>query len=258
MKNVTLRLCAAMMLTSLPLLGCGNGDSAGAVSISDNFDDEQIDAAKWGPDVPQCDRCDSEFVEQDGVIELIGDGDYVDHPWIASRFPYDSDWEVEVEVENTIDSAENGQFPSIGLSVFNDGDHGDKVRFDLYTDDGLQYRGFYVQAFEDYFAEHTSDTHELPGLTKGALRVRFDSITKVLTIYYDADSTDGYQWVEFRTIDVTNNGPADFAVRWDMVTGVDWFSVSVHGIGNDLESGMLRADNFRTIGGFRPDLSGPP
>lgn len=255
MRNVLLHLCAALALASLPLAGCGSGDSADAVSISDDFDDERIDPAKWGPDEADCELCDSEFVEQDGVIELLGSGGYVDHPWIATLFPYDSDWEVHVDVENTVDpfsGGEFGQYPSIGLSVFNHSDRGDRVRYDLYTDSRRHYRGYYLDAREDGGTEAVSDTHELAGLTTGALRVRFDSIAKQLAFSHDVDSTDGYQWTEFRVVDVRNEGPADIGLQWNMVSGTDWFSVSVHAIGNDLESGMLRADHFRTIGGFRP------
>jgi hypothetical protein len=251
-NRVTLECIAVLALLAAPLAGCGNGDSAGGVSVSDNFNDDRKDPEKWGPD-EQLEFSDGVFSETDGVLEMTGSPDwYLDRPWIATLFPYDSDWEVQVDLENAIDlDGSYGQFPSIGLAVFKDGDHDNRLRCELYTDTRFHYRGFYLSTWEDGFGEATHDSHELFGLTTGAVRVRFDSTAKLLTVYYDEDSTDGYEWTTFYVVSIGGDSPADTYLDWSM-SDTDRFSVSLFGTGSHITSGLLRADNFETVGGFRP------
>jgi hypothetical protein len=154
MRNITLGLCAALALSTTVLAGCGNGDSAGAVSISDNFNDGVKDLEKWGDDVDDTER--KAFTERDGKL----------------------------------------------------------------------------------------------GLVAGTLRVRFDPITKVLSLFFDVSQADADDWIPFRTISVGDTA-AQKSVDWSM-TETDFFSISVYGLGVDVEEGTVRADNFTTIGGFRP------
>jgi hypothetical protein len=250
MSRSAFGLCAALFLSGATLAGCGNGDPAGAVSISDDFDDNTKNLAKWGSD-----RGDEDgvFSERDGALEYSGGGTYLDRPWIATEFPYDSDWEVQVDIEHVVESHE---IVSLGLGVFHVGDHGDRIRYELYSDSfDEQYRGFFVELWEDDFHEVQSDSDEIPDLTTGALRIRWDSMSKLLMLYYDEDSTDGYAWTFFEAISEGEEGhpAADQNVDWDM-TDADRFSITIYGYvsAGDVPAGELRADNFVTVGGFRP------
>jgi hypothetical protein len=115
---------------------------------------------------------------------------------------------------------------------------------------GRSRRGFYVDLYEDGHPDTIADEYDLPGLVAGTLRVRFDPITKVLSLFFDVSQADADDWIPFRTISVGDTA-AQKSVDWSM-TETDFFSISVYGLGVDVEEGTVRADNFTTIGGFRP------
>ena len=88
-----------------------------AATVGDDFDDAIKDSAKWGKDE----------VDGKGVLTEInqrleytttGKGtashDSVDRPWRATRFFYDTDWAVQIDVANTTSS---GPFSSFGIDI---------------------------------------------------------------------------------------------------------------------------------------------
>lgn len=248
MKKFTLGACAALALACAPLYGCGTDGPTGPRTVSDNFDDGKKDSKKWGEDSDQSSE-DGAFHERDGVLEATGSTYYyLDRPWIATQFPHDGDWEVQIDLENAVDpeDEEKGQYPSMGIAVFNEADRSHRFRYELYTDTHDHYRGFYLDVID-----LAGDTHEIPDLTRGAVRIVFDSEAELLRLYYDVDTDDGYQWVAFHTISIGEGGPATKYVDWEM-TDADRFSVSVYANGGDLVPGELRADNFVTTGGVKP------
>jgi len=252
MKQVTFACWATLVLFAAPIAGCGNGDSAGSLRIADNFDDNSKDSEKWGPDVSDDSRAN--FAETDRTLEYTGRGDHLDRPWIASFMPYNAVWEVQVDIANlAVSPYSSAQRSSLGLAVYQSDDHGNTIRYELYSDfHQVPYRGFHVDIREDGYP-HVAADDEIPDLSAGALRVAFDSTLQLLNLSYDEDTSDGYAWVPFVSISVGTGPSADKNVDWEM-TDTDTFSLSLYGSSSSetVASGELRADNFLTIGGFAP------
>jgi len=90
-----------------------------------------------------------------------------------------------------------------------------------------------------------------PLTTHGAVRMAFNSTTKVFTVYYDIDPSDGYQWTEFGSFGVAGTGGTNGTRDWDL-TDNDQFVAYVFGYSEKADritSGQLYGDNFEETGG---------
>src|SRR5262249_41008337 len=99
----------------------------------------------------------------------------------------------------------------------------------------------------------TADTGDL-GATNGAVRMSFNSTTKVITVFYDLNVADGYQWVEFGSFGVAGPGaPTTGDTDWGLAD-TDQFPIYVYGFSTFMvvTSGQMYADNFIESGGVQP------
>jgi hypothetical protein len=97
------------------------------------------------------------------------------------------------------------------------------------------------------------------GVTHGAVRMAFNSGTKVITVFYDLDTGNGYQWVQYGSFGLAGTGGADFNTDWGL-TDADLFLLYVYGYSDHMTitSGQLFGDNFVESGGVVPPPPQPP
>jgi len=227
-------------------------------ATGDDFNDNSRDTAKW----------DSDDVTGNGVLNetnhvlqyTVGTAsalEYVSRPWIGSFMPYDEDWEVQIDIYNSTNPTNNDQVDSFGVSVFEEGDLSNEVFGELYASHlggGSTRHGFYGAMYDNDEFVNEVDSNDIPGLNKGAVRITFDATTKVLTLYYDTDPTNGYVWTEYGAFGVAGSGGDEGSNgNWGM-TAADRFSLAVYGYSEHMtvSAGTLYGDNFLVTGGVAP------
>jgi len=224
-----------------------------AISGSDDFNDNSKDSTKWTADVAD----GGTLTETNSRVEYTAPAGsserFAFRPWNLNKASYDTDWEVTLDVRNTLAFNSGVQKEgSVGLLVYPTAtpptsDTPKALSLGLFSDwqDGFSTKGFIVycdDSDEEAIADSTS--------TSGAVRIVFNSRTKILYTYYDADgATNGYTWTPLGTLGVGGAGGA-FTENWGM-SGAATFEVAVFGSseGIAITSGQATADNFaaRTI-----------
>jgi hypothetical protein len=205
-------LAVAFFLGATPLL---------AVDAGDDFDDNTIDYTRWEPDLVFGGGSLSETNEH--VEFTVGTSTKFDQArqgWILTQFPTTNNWETQIDLVNFAELTANNQIASFGLFVISSADPADIVTAELYASQlgGPPVRhGFYGQLDANRKVVRAVDTRDL-GATNAAVRITFDSPTKILTAHYDADITDGYDWVAFAAFGVggSGSGSADAHADWKM------------------------------------------
>jgi len=225
-----------------------------AITNGDDFDDNSKDSVKWGTD-----EVDGKGVlrETNQRLEYTTTGagtashDSVDRKFRATQFPSNADWEVQIDVTNTTSS---GLFNSFGIDVrsfrFISGlgwvplSNGD-IEVEL-----AQSGQFWAEFSGGKYISGSDSASFFGPNNFGAVRMAFNSTTKVFTVYYDADPSDGYQWTEFGSFGVAGAGGQN--VRNWSLKETDRFSVYTFGYSkkaNQITSGQLYGDNFLETGG---------
>ena len=228
---------------------------ASPVTEGDNFDDNSKDPEKWGTDeiygngVLKETNKRLEYTCKSGTDK---DDDIL--PWILSRLPYDAPWEMQLDVVNQTTASITDQVNSFGIKVRSAFSEGDEIYAELYM-----YKGPYPAIYGFHTDLETNDqnvamadTGDL-GAHDAAVRMTFDSAKKVVTVFYDADRTNGYQWVPYGTFGLAGSGGADGNTDWGM-TDSDTFPVYVYGYseGMSVAAGKMYGDNFSLTGGVAP------
>ena len=227
--------------------------------VSDDFNDNTKDTAKWGDDI--------EYTPGGTLTESSQRLNYSSNspegtqarPWILNPPRYDQDWEVVVDLAGTFGSGGQGAFPQAGMGI-DISTPGNQVDFM-----GCQFNGY---------DNGTSIDWEVYGGMSGGggvgpiiplasgqtcLRVSFDSSTKVLTCYYDPDGPqNGYTWLQLASLGINGSGGEDGNSSWGL-SGSQPFQISLFGYSSDrtIPSGSLYADNFRisAIDVFAPEIT---
>jgi hypothetical protein len=112
--------------------------------------------------------------------------------------------------------------------------------------------GFYSEFYDHDTYIDFADTDNL-GVTNGAVRITFTSANKVMHLYYDLNTGNGYTWVEFGSFGVAGSGGATANADWGLGSG-DHFLVGVYGYSSNMiiSAGQMAADNFVVTGGVAP------
>jgi len=187
---------------------------------------------------------------------------------------YTNDWSVQVDVHLDLLSLSNGQFANLNLAVVNSthlgrppgsGSSMMDIAIDRYGNGSATVPGF-ESSLNSYYAgtNHEIDVnmaHETSSnSTDGALRISFNSTTKELTSWYDADgAVGGYHWVALQTINIGSG-----AYTWQMSDGGTFWIVLVGSSGADtgtgiaLSSGQASFDNFQATGLTAPGITAQP
>jgi hypothetical protein len=89
----------------------------------------------------------------------------------------------------------------------------------------------------------------------GAVRITFNSTTKVVTLFYDADHSGGYSWTQFGSFGINGSGGADANQSWGL-TNSSQLVVRVYGysMNTAVASNEVALDNFATTGLAAPLL----
>lgn len=227
------------------------------VPSEEDFNDNTRDWNKWAID----DGIDGngELAETGKVLQYTCDPatgyDQAIRYWIGSVFPYATDWAVQVEIANWTVGTEDDHVNSYGLSVTKLNDFDNEVYAELYVShyDGPPSRsGFYGELLTEGEYVVDVDTGGF-GVERGAVQIAFDAGTRVVTLSYDADSTDGLTWTPFGSFGVAGSGGADANTDWDM-TIRDRFAVGVYGFSMNMviTPSKIYGDDFLAVGGVMP------
>ena len=224
--------------------------NARAGTVGDDFNDNIKNTSKWGAD---------EIIGH-GVLKEIGgrleyscpsgtgNDDFI-RGWIWSSFPYDSDWEMQMDVANTTTNLGNSD-NSFGIKVRSPFTDDNEIFAELYasqTGSGPSIKGFHSE-LETSLNKFVADPGDL-GVITGAVRMVFTSSNKVITVYYDLDPHDGYQWVQYGSFGLAGSGGADGNADWGMGE-TNRFPVYVYGYSRNMTvpAGKLAGDNFLITG----------
>jgi hypothetical protein len=234
----------------LGVLVLAGAASAGGVD-GDDFDDNVKDPTRWGADV-QVGR--GAMTERTQRLEYTVDSprqvDSLDRPWIRGLGTTTNDWSVQIDVRDAAVPTTAGQSASFGIDVANAKNDADGLGLELYASilDGQPLaRGFYA-GFTHGDQIVQKDSGNL-GTMVGALRVEFSAATKVLTVFYDLDPSDGYQWVQLGAFGVAGSGGADGNFDFGL-TDTDGFKIAVYGFSTAMfvDQGLVWGDHFVTDG----------
>lgn len=220
---------------------------------SDDFNDNSKDPAKWGTDV----------VDGNGVLNETANvlrytcasgtaEDNVDRPWNATRFPYDADWELQVDCFNNTSPVAPFQVNSMGITLESPLSGDTTLYTELYNSalgiGSTARSGFETKMTVAGISSGGEDSGGL-AITSGAVRMRWNSTTKVLTCEYDYDPSDGYQWTYLTTYGLAGSG-GTYNANWGMAA-TDRFFISVYGYSSAMSvpAGQMHLDNFSETGG---------
>jgi hypothetical protein len=144
---------------------------------------------------------------------------------------------------------------SYGLRISNASNTGDEIDAEMYASHygGPPLRtGFYGYLATGGFYVGDVDTFDL-AVNTGAVRVAYKASTKVVTLYYDTDTSNGYTWVSYGSFGIAGSGGSTSNTDWSMGPG-DRFDIAVYGFSANMtvSTGTVYGDNFLTSGGVAP------
>lgn len=228
-----------------------------AVADGDDFDDNSKDLQRWYA---------TDSVDGHGVLAETGAAlqytcgsstnyDQSVRPWAASVFPSASDWDIRIDLANSTVGTELNHVDSLGITVLDMDDYTNEFFGELYVSSAghLPSRsGFYGELYTNDQSVSWVDTGG-NGVTAGALRIAFDGDTKVVTLHYDANSANGYQWQQYGSFGLAGSGGASGNTNWSL-DNASRFVVTVYGYSSNMviTSGQMKLDNFHATGGIMP------
>jgi hypothetical protein len=229
---------------------------SGQFAGEDDFDDNSFNGEQWFA----LEALGSgSLVERNQSIEFDSSGSDTEWQYFAwSDASYDEDFELVFRVANTTMPQASGEFAGIGLEIYPNTSMTTRlnIRLGAYhvTDFGPS-RDVLANFFSvtDSVASSLPTFPEQPAATfpkAAAIRVAFDNTSKVFTVYYDANPTDGVQWTQLSTFGVDSD--ADGANNFDFgLTAGGLFNVFVYARTDNLDAefGDLVLDDFQAIQG---------
>jgi hypothetical protein len=228
-----------------------------AQTVSDDFNDNIKDKTVWGPDYVYHNGL---LTEQNQRLEYTvpvpsSNYEYTFRPLITSRGPYNSDWEVQIDLFNRTKPSKNNQYSSYGISVIKCDNASDEIYIELYASPfggSPSSKGFYAELWTEDVSSGDTDTSalSLSDPLAGSARLAFNSTDKIFTTYYDTGSGS----IPFGSFGVSgagggSNGNGD----WSM-TDTDQFCIALYGYSEHLSigSGKMYGDNFQATGVTAP------
>lgn len=217
----------------------------------DDFNDGVRQACKWrqpsnGPT--------SVLLETGGHLQFTsaGTSDGVDGAsweWRATHAPAGSDWDIRLDVHNHKTLTAQSQATGLSLEIrtpLND----NWLLAELLTEyvEGGERRRFIANT--NYQASAVSPDMNT---VDGALRIAYASSGKIITVYFDTDNADGYQWKQVGSFGIAGTGGDSGTVNWNLADDAK-LSVSVNGFSLNaaVAAGEMYADNFIETGGSGP------
>jgi len=150
--------------------------------------------------------------------------------------------------------SENDEVNSFGFGVYNPADFGDEVYAEMYASHLLgppARNGFYAEMYSDDAWVGSADSGGSE-ITTGAVRMRFESSTKVITTQYDEDPSNGYQWIDppYGTFGIAGSGGIHGNADWGLGDS-DLLYIYIYGYSARMrvQAGTMWGDNFLVTGG---------
>lgn len=229
--------------------------AASVICSGDDFNDNAKNTNLWGAD-----WVGGVLVETNARLEFRGTGAVV-RPYVWSDRSYSSNWEVIADVSvGSVPLNQPDSHVEMFLAVVNRDDTnqmsgfpGDNfsIALDLWRGTGGPIERSFTVYFRTDWNELLPRGNVVTTSQQASFRITFDSNTKTLTAWYDANgSAGGYTWTALRSVPVNATGS-----NWQM-TSNSTFAVSV-GASCDLfdvtSSHLVYADNFSVC----DDLASP-
>jgi hypothetical protein len=222
---------------------------------ADNFDGNSKNPLNWGTDDVSGNGSMNDAGPQLGYSCSSGTlQDQVDRPWVRTGFPYNANWEMQIETFNGSFTSGLLQVNSMGITILSPLSGSNFVYHEIYNSFGNV--GANARMYVNDVSVGGNDSSSL-GINFAALRLRWDSVTKVLTCDYDTNPTDGFQWIELASFGLAGSGGASADADWGMADS-DQFFMSIYGYSAfmPVPAGQMTFDNFSETGGVTP--SGGP
>jgi len=223
-----------------------------AATISDDFNDNTKDKILWGPDYRHGKGVLTEKNQRlEYAVSVTPDVEY-DYSYrelIASQGTYTANWEIQIDLFNSTETS-GLRYSGVGIEVGKCADWSNYIYAELYADVGG--KGFYAELLTGNITSGWADTLNLSSGSSlaGLMGISFDSITKIITLYYDT----GSGWVPFGSFGISAaGGGADADGDW-LMTDKDQFCIDVYGWSERMTvaSGKVYADNFQATGLTEP------
>jgi hypothetical protein len=227
---------------------------------SDDFNDNSKDPAKWGPDSVVGQGVLSETA---GVLRYTSSSgtteDSANRLWKA-RFPYNTDWAVQVDFRNSTTVAGPLQVNAVGINLRSPASATTYLFHEFYNSaigGGPARAGIYANMGVNGTSVGGEDTGGV-AFTTGALRLSYNGTSHVLTCFYDEDPSDGYQWLYLSSFGLAGSG-GTYNGNWGMGPS-DKFFLSVFGysVAMSVPAGQMHLDNFSETGGVASSGGTPP
>jgi hypothetical protein len=189
------------------------GAATSGFAGSDDFNDNQKDEMKWGPDIDPGGSHGTVLHEVNQRLELTSNtilesGAF--RPWVLNSGSYTQDWEVAVDVHmGPVNLAVNGSHAEVLLAVWNAGDKANgfgldhlAISLDLYRDN----QGQVSRTFTGYARVNGLDVlggqvNQATSAVSARLRISYEAATTTLRCWYDVSGT-GSAWQLLRSVNV--------------------------------------------------------
>ena len=230
---------------------------ARAETVGDDFDDNTIDPALWGPQVIVGPIGFNESIQRINYEGMVAAGAAA-MPWVANRLPYNSDWEIRFSVYNGAYLFNNGEQGAFGFGIQSDLDTNDTCSVITYAKRTAALP-MTVMGFRSDFVNNAklrgSGVNNL-NIRSGLLRLEFDSATKILNAYVGTNSqfvvTNNYVDVFIGSFGIAGTGGSITNANWGM-TDTNTFTVAILGAHQVLTGGAASfGDNFEMTGRLDP------
>jgi hypothetical protein len=239
-------------------LSCGLCHAA--LPTNDDFNSSTENTTNWAPDEATGHGVLS-LVNQQLQYSVDGTPTAVDQsvrPWIASLGPYTSDWEVQIDTLNTITVDATNQQVGTGIVITGEGSNFTNqilvVQFSGASAPNTPEVGFLGRMGTPTNGIFVS---QLGSITpaNGAVRITFNSTNKVVTLFFDADHSGGYNWTQFGSFGINGSGGSDANQSWGL-TNSSQLAIGIYGYSffTAVTSNEVALDNFDTTGLAAPLL----
>ncbi len=179
--------------------------------------------------------------------------DYAVVELLKSAPGYNENWQLIFELGNTTSHVYG---TSCGITILNSKDRNDHLYIQFFGK-GVKRNGKWIgggliaDVVTDGKHPESATIEADPRVSSGALRIRFDRKTKLLTLWASPTTkTEGYLWLRMGSFSPAGSG-GDVNANWKMDPAAGSFNIQLFGssLGRQVANGEIWIDNF--------DLSAP-
>jgi len=230
------------------------------VTLGDNFNDNVVDATKWGADVVSGNgRLFEQNSRLDYRVAAAAPGfDDAVRPWVG-QLPVDSDWEATVDVHNAYNPG-TSQYGAVGVRLRRPGSTSEEILLEHYIAGGAGGAigtGFFtsLQDASNFFG----DTYTEYDTLDGSLKFAYTAATKTVVASFDRDgAATGFGWQPLASFGLGGSGGGLASRNWAL-SASQRFTLLLYGYSElaPIGANLLWLDNFnlKTIQLSAPQLA---